>query len=564
MTALRTAGLITVMVMLWVVVGWSQEGNSPVEDQRSLPMLELSDVVVVGVEQAGHPQGKRHRELPGVPPAIILSTIANTREFSRTAIGTRHTPGMIPIGTTRFLTAWIGGANHYSADAFVKLNAKGEKIQGVLVFDWLSQSGAIDYIDRNQRTSRFSGSWKPSRYFELGVQGLFERRRWRNFGSVSPADKRWITYSEGDILAEWKISPKILMNIRTNGANWIAEDDRTDYKTTLNRANGLVELHGQGKSFRYLTGIDVGWNELKRDEYFHDVTLARSKVGITFPLQSRIAAGAIITGAYWKDRDNENNFHMLPEGFVSFNLSPLFGLRVQGGSSVSVEDVVENQRTNPYLKASPTAWVVYKLSPWVQEKPVWVQAEINRSFGNRVRVRGWGGWEKIEGYPTFIDFHYVGIYSVDQDTVEITKAGLGCWWQPIDPIEIDIYGERIWGKIDPTEYWVGCYCPPIPHSDGVPFLENGTAQIKITVKPNPAWTFALSGHLHGERPNWDESGDLPSYGAIGAEVRWKTPTPFWLALWGENITDTHYETFPGYEGEPFRIGIRLGFMTSPY
>ena len=90
--------------MLCVVVGWSQEGNSPADDQRSLPTLELSDVVVVGVEQAGHPQGIRHRELPGVPPAIILSTIVDTSEFPRTAIGARHIPGMIPIGATHFLT----------------------------------------------------------------------------------------------------------------------------------------------------------------------------------------------------------------------------------------------------------------------------------------------------------------------------------------------------------------------------------------------------------------------------------------------------------------------------
>jgi hypothetical protein len=57
---------------------------------------------------------------------------------------------------------------------------------------------------------------------------------------------------------------------------------------------------------------------------------------------------------------------------------------------------------------------------------------------------------------------------------------------------------------------------------------------------------------------------MPSYGTLGAEIRWKTPTPFWLALWGENLTDTHYDMYPGYEGEPFRVGIRLGFMTSPY
>jgi hypothetical protein len=156
------------------------------------------------------------------------------------------------------------------------------------------------------------------------------------------------------------------------------------------------------------------------------------------------------------------------------------------------------------------------------------------------------------------------MFSSDPDTIEITKAGLGFKWQLSDQIGIELSGERVWGTMIQGSLWDENSMSWTSRSSEVPYLENGSTQAKIIVNPLPNWVFSVWGRLHGKRPNWDEASDLPSYGTVGAEIRWKTPMPLWVALWGENLTDTHYDLLPGYEGEPFRVGIRLGFMTLPY
>jgi hypothetical protein len=564
-----SAGVLLLLGM--AIPGWSQYESTPVDSQRSLPTLDLSDVIIIGVEQASKPQGNRLRELPITAPQILPSAVANIREYPQTASGARYSPDTFSPVSPRLLTVWAGGANHRSADASAVLYAKSPTAQGAAHFDWLSQSGAIDWMDRNAGMLRAGGSLQLSRSFQLGFQGRLERRSWRSYGSEYPMPwKRRTKFGEGDILAQWNVFPNTRLDVRIGGSSWSAEECPNDPITKSHQMNVWIGLHGSGRSLGYMIGISGFY--INSEDYWdkYRIRIAQAETGLKFQLSSRIAAGGTVAGAYWENAAKETEFRLVPEGYMAFDLLPLFSLRVQGGRAVSYVDIVERWRLNPYLRDDENVWWLNcpipltetGFGPWIQEKPGWVGAELNRWMGKRFLVRGWGGWEKIEGYPIFNGAVYGRFYSTP-DTVEITKAGLGFQWVPIDEIEIDLSGEWVWGKVTQSTYfsmenYIGV---STQRSGGVPFLEEGSATGTIAVKPLQGWVFTVGGRFHGERPNWDESGNLPSYGTVAAEIRWQILDPFWVALWGDNLTDTRYEAWPGYEGEPFRVGVRLGYMS---
>lgn len=68
---------------------------------------------------------------------------------------------------------------------------------------------------------------------------------------------------------------------------------------------------------------------------------------------------------------------------------------------------------------------------------------------------------------------------------------------------------------------------------------------------------------------WNEANSIkqPFYALLGADITWQLPCDFSISIWGENLTDTHYNTFyfvsMGNEflqrGKPCRVGVTLQF-----
>jgi hypothetical protein len=549
----------SVAILCWSNVLLAQEEPSVAGEERSLPVLDLSDVVVVGVEEAGKPQGRPLRALPNAPTYAVPSPVVNLREYPEAPSGSRLSPTIFFPVATPFLTMWAGGANYRSADALAIINGKGANAQGTVSVDWMSQDGPINWMDRHHGLVRANGSLQPSESLLLGIQARLEEHQWRAYGADFPAENRHSRFGAGDGLAEWSLSPDLHLNARLASSTWIGKLEDPTRQTTSNRIDAFTELQGNTKSFGYVVGFNGDWLKSKDTLDTYDARIVQVKGGLKVGPMSRATAGATFAASFWQDTFSGNEIQLFPEGFVGFDLWPLFSLRVQGGASASIVDIAERWELNPYLDEYPVGHSAANAAPWVERKPAWVSGEVSRSIGTNFRVRGWGGWEKVEKYPVFTGVRLNGLFSSDPDTVEISRAGLGFWWQPAERIAFEISGERVWSIIVQSTFWDGTQAVPEPRTGGVPFLEDGWARAKVSVKPAVDWTVSLWGDLHGKRPNWNERNDLPSYGTLSAEILWELPGPFMAALWGANLTDTRYEAWPGYQGEPFRIGVRFGF-----
>ncbi|KPL07061.1 hypothetical protein AMJ86_06110 [bacterium SM23_57] len=566
---MKRHGIVALLLSWMLLLVWSQpnlalKGTSAVEDQRSLPTLDLSDVVIVGIEQPTRPQGKKLRELPLPPSHTISSTVVGIRDYPETASGIRLSPMMFSSNAPTLLTLWAGGANHMSADATAILHVKNDNAQGAITADWRSQNGAVDLQDRHHGEVRFSGNLRSSSSILIGIQGKLQRDSWRHYAAFDSTRKHISKKVSGDILGEWNISANAGLDVRIGASEWLGENAIHNWGFRIKSPgeldskdiNGLIGFHGRIKSIGYRAGINVDWNKTNCWGVLSELTLAQANVGLSVPLTSRITTGATAAGAYWERMYEDEEYRFIPEGFLAIDMSPLFGLRVQGGSTVSLMTIVDKLDLNPFMVLGHSYTESY---PWIQEKPGWVKGEISRKFGESVLIRGWGGWEKIQGYPVINGHQVTWSFYSDLDTVEVTKAGLGIRLQPFEQIEMEIGGERVWGKV--IQSTIFDFYGFRPRTGGVPFLEDGSAWAKVTVKPLQDWVLDVWGTLHGEHPHWNETGNLPSYGTVGAEVRWYGLRPFMFAVWGDNLSDTRYEAFPGYEGEPFRVGVRLGFRT---
>ncbi|HWP81540.1 MAG TPA: hypothetical protein VNN76_02690 [Bacteroidota bacterium] len=507
-----------------------------------LPKIELPEYVITGVATVDVPSFQKEEVDDAMTRPLLLTQLSSNseKEISEFLDPKRNSVSSLKEQTIGKIEASLG--TYFTPSVYLGFGQEWQLFRYRVVGDYYRTMGFADATDRSQGRIGGDAAFTLRSSSEI-INGMRIRAGlsygsddYKFYGSLSPFTTRSISALEGSLRAELP-----------SGRPWTASIALSQHETEIRDSS--FKTSERATSIFVQARIPLLWFPLTTGFHYQTSTV----VGLTSRTAHLVDVFAGVPRQWWHDYFAEGSLHL----YYSKNMSGgwLYALypQIMAGYRLG-EQHVAFVGVEPAVSFRSLLGDI-RQAMYLSTEAVLRNRNVKTDYSGGVES-DWSGWLRTKGTVR---------YNVVVNEPILEEASKGIWfYQYTGEAEYWTLKAEAFANVTPNDYFalaltartseISTRGSEVPYIPSVELVASYRRLLAFGVEVSPEF------HVVGERKaNLAATQSLPSYGVLGFRVTYSPLKSLVVFLKADNITNTRYQVWRGYDAEPQKFFFGLGY-----